>query len=104
MGLCTGLLDAEALADSLDLIINEGKTLVLLDSYSYERQRVFQTFVSPVTTMNKLRCTAEPELANEDWLLRSLNANPGSLEGAGRQYFDIWRTDMRSLVAKMRQP
>ena len=101
MGLCTGLLDAEALADSIDLIINEGKTLVLLDHYSYERQRVFQTFVNPVTTMNKLRCTADPDLANEDWLLQVLNTNPSSLEGSGRQYFDIWRTDMKALAAKV---
>lgn len=103
MGLCTGLLDAEALADSIDLIINEGKTLALLDHYSYERQRVFQTFVNPVTTMNKLRCTADPDLADEDWLLRLLNTNPGSLEGSEKEYFDTWRTDMRSLIAKMPQ-
>ncbi|KAK4236852.1 putative fad binding domain protein [Achaetomium macrosporum] len=99
MGLTSGLLDAEALADSLDLIINWRKPLTLLDVYSCERQRVFQTFASPVSTMNKLRCAIDPEHADEDWLIRSLNSNPpSSLEEYGRQFYDTWRTDMRSLV------
>ncbi|KAK4031583.1 putative fad binding domain protein [Parachaetomium inaequale] len=99
MGLSSGLLDAEALTDSLDLIINEGSPLSLLDTYSSERQRVFQIFTSPVSTMNKLRCAADPELANEDWLIRALNTNPSSLKEYGRHFYDTWRTNMRSLVA-----
>ncbi|KAE8139523.1 hypothetical protein BDV38DRAFT_291238 [Aspergillus pseudotamarii] len=56
MGLTTGLIDSEALADALELIIHEGKPISILDTYSDERRRVFQTFVDPTSTQNKLRC------------------------------------------------
>jgi 2-polyprenyl-6-methoxyphenol hydroxylase-like FAD-dependent oxidoreductase len=98
MGLSGGLLDAEAVADALDLIVNGGQPLSLLDTYAYERQRVFQTFTSPQSMMNKLRCAADPERASEDWLIHTLNTDPESLKDFGRHFFDTWRTDMRSLV------
>jgi 2-polyprenyl-6-methoxyphenol hydroxylase-like FAD-dependent oxidoreductase len=36
MGLTTGILDADALADALELIIHEGKPISVLDVYSDE--------------------------------------------------------------------
>ncbi|KAE8308638.1 hypothetical protein BDV41DRAFT_591826 [Aspergillus transmontanensis] len=56
MGLTTGLIDSEALADALEFIIHDGKPISILDTYSDEHRRVFQTFVDPTSTQNKLRC------------------------------------------------
>lgn len=101
MGLSSGLLDADALADTLDLIINEGKPMDLLDVYSDARRKAFQTFVDPVSTQNKLRCANDPETATEDWFLRSMiNPNPEELEEFNKSFFDVWRTDMRKLISK----
>lgn len=50
MGLNTSILDASALADALEMVILEAKTDALLDVYSDERRKVFQTFVDPTTT------------------------------------------------------
>ncbi|CRG87549.1 3-(3-hydroxy-phenyl)propionate/3-hydroxycinnamic acid hydroxylase [Talaromyces islandicus] len=82
LGLTTGLLDADALADALDLIINEDKPVDILDLYSDERTRVFQTFVDPMSSHNMLRCANDPETATQDWFLRALiNKTPDILEG-----------------------
>lgn len=100
MGLTTGLLDAEAVSDALELIINEGKPLNILNIYSDQRRKAFQTFVDPMSTQNKLRCANDPEVALEDWFLRSmLNPTPEELEGFSRPFFDVWRTDMRKIVS-----
>ncbi|KAL6233732.1 hypothetical protein BDW75DRAFT_251828 [Aspergillus navahoensis] len=100
LGLTTGLLDADALADALDMIINEKKSIDLLDIYSDERRRVFQNFVDPMSSQNKLRCANEPETATEDWLLRAMiKKTPEIIEAFGRPFFDFWPTDMRKLVA-----
>jgi hypothetical protein len=98
MGLATGLLDAEALADSFELIINDGKSKDVLNVYSDERQRVFQFFTNPVSTANKTRIATDPEFAQEDWVIRMLNANPSAFQSYARHFVDTWRTDMRSLV------
>ncbi|KAL1884609.1 hypothetical protein Plec18167_002199 [Paecilomyces lecythidis] len=101
LGLTSGLLDADALADTLDLIINEGKPMDLLDVYSDARRKAFQTFVDPVSTQNKLRCANDPETATEDWFLRSMiNPNPEESEEFNKMFFDVWRTDMRKLISK----
>jgi hypothetical protein len=93
-------LDADALADALDMIINERKSIDLLDIYSDERRRVFQNFVDPMSSQNKLRCANEPETATEDWLLRAMIKKTSEIiEAFGRPFFDFWPTDMRKLVA-----
>ncbi|AEO68448.1 uncharacterized protein THITE_2117993 [Thermothielavioides terrestris NRRL 8126] len=101
LGLNSGLLDAEAAADALALILNEGKPLDLLDAYAAERQRVFQIFTNPVSTMNKLRCARDPEHAHEDWVIRLVNADPAALKVYGKHFYSTWRTDMRALAAKL---
>lgn len=65
MGLCTGLIDADALSDALELIIKERKSLALPDFYSDERRRVSKTFIDPISSQNKLRCADDPEKAME---------------------------------------
>ena len=99
MGLCTGLIDADALSDALELIIKEGKPLTLLDFYSDERRKVFQTFVDPISSQNKLRCANDPETAMEGWFLRAVSkASPADLIKLGAPFFEAWRTDMRTFV------
>ncbi|KAI9162809.1 FAD binding domain-containing protein [Paramyrothecium foliicola] len=101
MGLTNGLLDADALSDALDLIINKGKPLGILDIYSRERSKVFQFFVNPLTTQNKLRCASDPERATDDWLIdRLINAPSEVAGGFSQQFLDGWRTDMIALTAK----
>ena len=96
MGLCTGLIDADALSDTLELIIKEGKPLSLLDFYSDERRRVFQTFVDPISSQNKLRCASDPETAMEDWFLRAVSkASREDLIKLGAPFFEAWHTDVR---------
>jgi 2-polyprenyl-6-methoxyphenol hydroxylase-like FAD-dependent oxidoreductase len=103
MGLTTGLLDAEALADALDLIVNEDKSLDVLDLYSDERSEVFQFFVDPLTRNNKLRATADPDRATDDWFLRAMkNPTPEFLERYGKPFIDVWRTDIREKVLERR--
>lgn len=96
MGLCTGIIDADAVSDTLELIINDGKHLSLLDTYSDERRRGFQTFVDPVSAQNKLRCANNPETAAEDWFIRAvINSSESEMTRLGSAFFDAWGTDMR---------
>ncbi|KAJ5594662.1 FAD/NAD(P)-binding domain-containing protein [Penicillium hispanicum] len=100
LGLTTGLLDADALPDALEFIINDKKPMKILDIYSDERRKVFQTFVDPVSTWNKLRMANDPETAHEAWMLRAAsNPSPEFMAQLSRPYFDFWRTDMGKLVA-----
>ena len=100
LGLTTGLLDADALSDALNLIINEKKSIDLLTAYSDERLRVFQTFVDPLSSQNKLRCANDPETATEDCFVRALiSKTPEVMEAYGRPFFELWPTDMRKLAA-----
>lgn len=101
MGLTTGLLDAEALADTLELILLEGKPQELLGLYSEERQRAFQFFTSPISTQLKLLAASDPERMTEHWLIRSLlSPDSDAMEKYGPMLFEVWRTDIRALLAK----
>ncbi|KAJ4028885.1 hypothetical protein NW761_014867 [Fusarium oxysporum] len=100
LGLTTGLLDSETLAATIKMILHEGKPLSLLNLYSDERRKVFQTFVSPTSTANKLRIQQDPTAANNDWLVRSLKKpTPAVLHEFFTPYMTVWRTDMRVVVA-----
>lgn len=101
MGLTTGLIDSEAAADALEIILLEGKSPDILDIYAQERQRAFQFFVSPYSTQNKLRVLNRPENARDDWLLRKLSQPvdvDAVLRDYGQPYQDKWRTDIRKLI------
>ncbi|KAL1848575.1 hypothetical protein Plec18170_007882 [Paecilomyces lecythidis] len=101
MGLTTGLIDSEAAADALEIILLEGKSPDILDIYAQERQRAFQFFVSPYSTQNKLRVLNRPENARDDWLLGKLSQPVGVdavLRDYGQPYQDKWRTDIRKLI------
>ncbi|KAF7593576.1 hypothetical protein BBP40_011196 [Aspergillus hancockii] len=99
MGLTTGLIDSEALADVLELIIHEGRPISCLDTYSDERRRIFQTFVDPTSTQNKLRCASDVQTAKEDWLIRLMaKASPEMIAQGTRPFFIAWRTDMKEAL------
>lgn len=98
MGLTTGILDADALADALELIIHEGKPISVLDVYSDERRRAFQMFVDPSSSQNKLRIASDVSTAKQDWLIRFMARASGDgamVKQATEPFFSVWRTDMR---------
>ncbi|KAK4941298.1 hypothetical protein LTR10_018708 [Elasticomyces elasticus] len=104
LGLNTGLLDAEALGEALIMVLNENYPSSLLDVYSDERRKVFQMFVDPVSTQNKLRLhSIDADTAVEDdWYFR-LMKDPSKLshkqlEELSRPFNESWRTDMRALA------
>ncbi|EOA83389.1 uncharacterized protein SETTUDRAFT_155922 [Exserohilum turcica Et28A] len=74
LGLCTGLLDVDILSQALDLILNHDyhDPQDLLAEYSAARRFVFQNFINPTSTANKLRLhESDPDnAAQEDWFLR----------------------------------
>ena len=99
MGLTTGILDSEAAADALELIINSHAPLKLLSLYGDERRRIFQFFVNPLATANILRLKQPTENALDDWLLRALNhPTPEFLRKSGEGFFTEWRSDIRKLA------
>lgn len=101
LGLCTGLLDAEALAETLQMIFHDKKTISILEAYSHERRRVFQMFVDPTSKANKLRLQQSPEYADDDWMVRTLqNPTPEVMKEFFSPYMASWRSDMRAVVAK----
>ena len=98
LGLNTGLLDADAVAETLIMILNEGRSDDILDVYSDERRKVFQFFVDPTSTQNKLRVhnnSVDNAVAN-DWYFRTLqNPTAEQIENLSKPYFEVWRTNMR---------
>ena len=103
MGLNTGLLDADALAEALVMIINESRSDELLTLYSDERRKVFQYFVDPTTTANRCRLHAfsTKDAVLDDYYFREI-ANPTfeTLRKGAKPYFETWCTDIRSLASE----
>jgi 2-polyprenyl-6-methoxyphenol hydroxylase-like FAD-dependent oxidoreductase len=101
MGLNTGLLDADALAVALIMILNESRSDDLLTLYSDECRQVFQSFLDPTTTANKLRMQQpySPDTVREDAFFRLLqDAAPATLKRQSQPYFEAWPTDMRAVA------
>ena len=104
MGLNTGLLDADALSEALIMILKESRSDKLLTLYSDERRKVFQSFVNPTTTENKLRLQQpySKETVREDYFFRELqDATPETLQEKAKPYFEHWCTDIRALAGKL---
>lgn len=102
MGLSSGILDAEAVADTLKLVLMEKKPLSLLDVYSDERRKVFSFFVNPNTTENILRLMSDPEkAADDDWFLREMrDPKPADVGRFIVPYLTTWTTDMNALATE----
>ncbi|OCL04466.1 hypothetical protein AOQ84DRAFT_367488, partial [Glonium stellatum] len=98
LGLNSRILDAKALSDALTMILNESKPLSLLDVYSDERRKVFQFFVDPTSTHNKLRVHTndQDEAHQNNWYFQLMrNATKKVMMEQVKPYFDFWRTDMK---------
>lgn len=102
LGLNTGMLDADALAEALIMVLNEGVADQVLDMYSDTRRQVFGFFVDPMSTQNKLRVENHaPETASQtDGYLRILARGPTADEQRDMMKpFETWRTDIRAMAA-----
>lgn len=100
MGLNSGILDADALAEALIMILEEGIPSALLDIYSDERRKVFQFFVDPTTTHNKLRVHSNDQdvAARDDWYFRLMSKpTKEAMMELAKPFFETWRTDIRKL-------
>ncbi|KIW26691.1 uncharacterized protein PV07_06504 [Cladophialophora immunda] len=102
LGLNTGMLDADACAEALIMIMKDSfPAAQTLNTYSDSRRKVFQFFVDPTSTQNKLRVHSNPAetAAEDDWFLRDLNhMTPKKAVEMVRPYFEDWRTDMRTAM------
>ncbi|CAK7203394.1 hypothetical protein SEUCBS139899_006127 [Sporothrix eucalyptigena] len=102
LGLNTGVLDADALGDALIMVLNENQPVdAVLDTYSDERRKVFQFFIDPTSTANKLRVqnNHQDTAVDNDWYFRLLQSPTEQvLKEQAQPYFDVWRTDMRKAV------
>ncbi|KAJ9626690.1 hypothetical protein H2204_009960 [Knufia peltigerae] len=102
LGLNTGILDADALAEALIMVLKEDCSDKVLDLYSDERRQVFAFFVDPMSTQNKLRIQSNPpEVAPEqDSYFRLLNSNPTEeqMKELMKPYFETWRTAIRKVA------
>jgi 2-polyprenyl-6-methoxyphenol hydroxylase-like FAD-dependent oxidoreductase len=103
LGLNSGMLDADALAEALIMVLNEGRSDNVLDVYSDERRKVFQFFVDPTSSQNKIRVHSHhPDTAaQDDWYFRILTNNPTKEQMLElmKPYFETWRTHIRKAAA-----
>lgn len=107
LGLCTGILDADALAQALDLALNHHPNDPELQkecfkTYSASRRRVFQTVVHPYSSAAKTRLhSGDPDdVVEEDWYLRTLRAgDKAAIDQMHDGLLNHWRTNIRAEIA-----
>lgn len=104
------MLDADAAATALTMILSPAPPTYtaahILNTYSDARRKVFQFFVDPTSTQNKIRAHSHPDLSravDDDWFLRALKSleerpTMAKAQALMRPFFEGWRTDMRSAV------
>ncbi|RDL41315.1 Uncharacterized protein BP5553_01294 [Venustampulla echinocandica] len=99
LGLTTGLLDADSLADALNFVINDGKPLSILRSWADARHAVFKDFINPVSTANKLRChDTNPDDPKSDPFLKAVMEQDSSALQEVNAGLDRMATDMADIV------
>ncbi|GJC83428.1 3-(3-hydroxy-phenyl)propionate/3-hydroxycinnamic acid hydroxylase [Colletotrichum liriopes] len=107
LGLCTGMLDAAALAQAFDLAANRyagdaKKQKECFKAYSTSRRRVFQTVVHPTSSAAKTRlhCGSPDDIAEEDWYMRTLRTgNKAAIDQLHDGLNNHWRTDIEAEMA-----
>ncbi|KAH7195002.1 hypothetical protein DER44DRAFT_734873 [Fusarium oxysporum] len=112
LGLCTGMLDADALAQAFDLALNryacEPKVQEeCFKAYSAARRRVFQTVVHPTSSACKtrLQCGNPDEIAEEDWYMRTLrNGNKSEIDKMHDGLINHWRTNLAVELMDSKEP
>lgn len=110
------MLDADAAATALTMILSPAPTPTspktpyppahILNTYSDARRKVFQFFVDPTSTQNKIRAHSHPDLSRatqDDWFLRALKSleerpTMQKAQALMRPFFEGWRTDMLAAV------
>ncbi|KAF5018937.1 hypothetical protein F66182_9079 [Fusarium sp. NRRL 66182] len=99
MGLTTGILDVDSLTASLLMIYSNEQPVSVLAKWSDERRKVFQNFVDPTTSHNKLRIQRDPATAYEDWAIKLLkNPSDETMAKFLIPYGTVWPTDMKAVV------
>ncbi|KAH6868927.1 FAD-binding monooxygenase [Thelonectria olida] len=106
LGLCTGMLDADALAQAFDLALNRyvGDPKLQEEcfrTYSAARRRVFQTVVHPMSSAAKtrLQCGSPGDIAEEDWYIRTLRGgNKGAIDQLHDGLINHWRSNIAAEV------
>ncbi|OTA96843.1 hypothetical protein M434DRAFT_66863 [Hypoxylon sp. CO27-5] len=101
LGLCTGLLDADALHQTLEIVRRTIDPESVFSRYSAERRRVFQNIIHPFSSANKTRLhSADPkDTAREDWYFQALRRGDAKeLEQIHAPLYDGWRTNMWDLL------
>ncbi|KAJ4124086.1 hypothetical protein NW765_007132 [Fusarium oxysporum] len=112
LGLCTGMLDADALAQAFDLALNryacEPKVQEeCFRAYSAARRRVFQTVVHPMSSACKtrLQCGNPDEIAEEDWYMRTFRrGNKSEIDKMHDGLINHWRTNLAVELMNIKEP
>lgn len=102
LGLCTGLLDADALAQAFDLALNryagdDERQQECFRTYSSSRRRVFQTVVHPTSSAAKTRlhCANPDDIVEEDWYMRTLRTgNQAAINQMHDGLINHWRSNI----------
>lgn len=89
-------MDADALTQTFVRVLKKGGPESLFDRYSYERRRVFQLVVDPVSRANKQRMhDSTPDVVGrEDWFFASMESKDPEVKSASFNWMKNWRTDM----------
>lgn len=100
MGLTTGLLDADSLADTLEYVLVEGKPPLVMQAWADARREVFTSIVDPVSSANRLRChDTDRDNPTSDPFFRMLLAEDNDAEReAVASSLAAMATDMSRLV------
>lgn len=99
LGLTTGLLDVDSLADALELVLNDGEPISVLDTWARARHAVWKDIVDPTSTDNLLRClNIDPDHPEEDTLFRALMENGDELKKINHTFDKEMITRMRDMV------
>ncbi|KAL2787236.1 FAD binding domain-containing protein [Aspergillus keveii] len=98
LGLTTGILDADSLADALEYVIKGGKPEAVLKTWSRARLDVFKNIVSPTATRNFRRCyETDPNNPLSEPFFRLIHENSDGLIDLNRGYQQM-ATDMSRLL------
>lgn len=99
------MLEADALAEALIMVLKENHATTLFDIYSDERRKGFQFFVDPTSTQNKLRVHSNDAdtAVQDDWFFGLMNdpskITPKLLQELAKPYNDDWRTKIRQIAS-----
>ncbi|KAJ5907297.1 uncharacterized protein N7473_004213 [Penicillium subrubescens] len=100
LGLTTGILDVDSLADVLDGIFKGQTSESVLDAWSDARLNVFNNIVSPTATKNFKRCyEVDPQLPLLDPLFKAIHENSDGLKCLNQGLAQLV-TDVKLLVAQ----